>query len=328
MHTAIPAAYTDWASRQEIESTISRGGLRLRANQNFDGLNCHLESLTGTVGGVVLDGRYRYDQEHEFSGGSWFKIRIQLSGTTDFAFDRADRKQRISDARLFVISHRNNVTKTQRFSAGSRERIITLRFDCDDQGIPGPDVAAGLGERQALAKSLTDQETLCDLALPPMISRQAEILMRGMDALPAETSQSRMLTLSENCLDYVTRRLLGRKIGNQLTTQRASRIVALAMEIIEADLSTPPCLQTLCRRVGVNRNILNNAFRQVTGETAFTVLRSRRMELARELLVSSNQSISHIAQLVGYSQLANFSAAYRDSFGVAPSQEFERKNRC
>lgn len=328
MYTAFPVSYSDWSSKPEIESTISKGGIRLYDNRNFDGLNCHLEPLAGSVGGVVLDGRYRYNQEHEFSGGSWFKIRIQLSGTTDFGFDRTDLKPRISDARLFVISHRNNVTKTQRFSAGSREKIITIRFGCDDEGILNPEIAAGLGERQALSKALTDQETLCDLALPPMIFRQAEILMRGMDLLPVETSQSRMLTLSENCLNYVTKRLLGRKINNQLSTQRAARIVAMAMEIIEADLSAPPCLQTLCRKVGVNRNILNNAFRQVNGETAFTVLRSRRMELARELLISSNRAISDIAQLVGYSQLANFSAAYRSTFGVAPSQEFERKNRC
>lgn len=328
MYTAFPASYSDWASRTEIESTISKGGIRRHDNRNFDGLNCHLEPSSGSVGGMVLDGRYRDNQEHEFTGGSWFKIRIQLNGTTDFGFDRTNRKPRISDARLFVISHRNNITKTQRFSAGSREQIITIRFDCDEEGILGPDIAAGLDERQALSKSLTDQETLCDLALPPMIFRQAEILMHGMEFLPVETSQARMLTLSENCLNYVTKRMVGRKIDDQLTTQRAVRIVAVAMEIIEADLSAPPCLPTLCRKVGVNRNILNNAFRQVNGETAYTVLRSRRMELARELLISSDKPIGDIAQLVGYSQLANFSAAYRNTFGVAPSQEFERKNRC
>lgn len=317
----------EWSSIREIEHTLSEGGIRQRKSSNFEGINCHLEPSNGTIGGLILNGRYKADQEHIFTGGSWIKIRIQLQGIANLGFDTADLKPKISEERLFVISHKHDVTKTQRFSAGSEEKILTIRFACDDDGLLSPDISAGAGERQALSMALTNQETLFNLALPPIIVQQAEIVMQSLQKLPHDMTQSRLLTLSDNCLNYITKRLLGRQSEVQMTLQRAKRIVAMAMEIIEADLTSPPTLTTLCRKVGVNRNILNHAFRQVNGETAYSVFRSKRMELARELLIGSERPICEIAHIVGYSQLANFSTAYRNMFGVAPSREFERRNR-
>ncbi len=322
-----PRSSFEWSSGQEIETTIATGGVRRCNNGNFDGLMFHLEPTNGSVGGLVVDGTYRDDYTHDFLGGHWFKIRLQLQGNADLYFEGADSAESILDSRLFVISHGDSVLKRQHFRRGSNERVLTLRFTCDDEGLLPPEVAPRSGRRQEVAQALTGHEILHDFALPSILFAQSEAIIRCINQTPADVTQSRLLALSESCLDHITRRLLGRSAEEEIGTVRARRIVDTALAIMEEDLAAAPSLHNLCRRVGVNRNMLNAAFRQIGGETAYAALRSKRMELARDLLTQSSLSIGEIARMVGYNRLANFSSAYRAVFGISPSREYERRRR-
>ena len=57
----------------------------------------------------------------------------------------------------------------------------------------------------------------------------------------------------------------------------------------------------------------------LTGETPAGLIRRLRMERARELLGAGELSVKQVAHKVGFRSRQSFSAAFREEFGVAPS---------
>jgi AraC-like DNA-binding protein len=93
-----------------------------------------------------------------------------------------------------------------------------------------------------------------------------------------------------------------------------------ARRVLMQDLSATPDLGSLARTVGTNAKRLNEAFRRFTGTTAFEYLREIRMAQARRLLVETRLEIQAIANDMGYGSAANFATAFRERFGMTPSQ--------
>lgn len=63
---------------------------------------------------------------------------------------------------------------------------------------------------------------------------------------------------------------------------------------------------------------MNRRFKIATGKTPLRYLQETRMGVARDLLKSSNLSISEIAYSVGYQDLGHFSALFKKSFSATP----------
>lgn len=85
-------------------------------------------------------------------------------------------------------------------------------------------------------------------------------------------------------------------------------------------LDQPLGLNALAAAVGTNARRLSSAFKHCAGVTVFDFLREERMKEARRLLSESTLDIGAIALALGYSNTANFSTAFRDRFGMPPSQ--------
>jgi AraC-like DNA-binding protein len=96
--------------------------------------------------------------------------------------------------------------------------------------------------------------------------------------------------------------------------------VRRARDILVADLNNPPKLTDLARQVGLNRNKLNQGFREVYGATVFEVLRSERLKQAVTLLEAGGMPLTEIAQTTGYCALSHFTSAFSAHFGVSPRQ--------
>lgn len=91
-----------------------------------------------------------------------------------------------------------------------------------------------------------------------------------------------------------------------------------AGKILACSLNDPPSIETLARRVGLNRLKLNQGFHQVYGTTPFRYLRYCRLALAEHLLTTSNLAIEAVAHKVGYTSRSNFATAFRQLFGLNP----------
>ena len=97
-------------------------------------------------------------------------------------------------------------------------------------------------------------------------------------------------------------------------------LVTAAQKILREAIATPPSLDQLARLVGVNRRRLNDAFQSYVGQPIFGWLREERLRQAHELVTRTDSSIALISDCLGYSTSANFTKAFRDRFGVTPTE--------
>lgn len=91
-------------------------------------------------------------------------------------------------------------------------------------------------------------------------------------------------------------------------------------EMLEHRMENPPSIQQMCQQVGLSHYQLKQGFRQLFGKTPFQYLHQYRMEQARLLLYEGNVAgVAEVANMVGYSHLGQFAAAFKRQFGILPS---------
>ena len=78
-------------------------------------------------------------------------------------------------------------------------------------------------------------------------------------------------------------------------------------------------LSDLAKNFDMSTRNFNRRFKAATGKTPLHYLQELRISQARELLKSSNLSISDIAERVGYQDIAHFSSLYKNITQATPS---------
>jgi AraC-like DNA-binding protein len=79
-------------------------------------------------------------------------------------------------------------------------------------------------------------------------------------------------------------------------------------------------LQELAERVGMSRSIFALKFKETVGETPMDYLTRWRMLLAGDKLKTAGDSLSHIAQSLGYESESAFGKAFKRVMGCSPKQ--------
>ena len=92
-----------------------------------------------------------------------------------------------------------------------------------------------------------------------------------------------------------------------------------AAALLIVDLANPPTQADLCEEVGLSEYRLRKGFREVFEASIGAYLRKKRMERAAEILRSEDWGISAIADEVGFLNASRFAEAFRNEFGVNPS---------
>lgn len=92
-----------------------------------------------------------------------------------------------------------------------------------------------------------------------------------------------------------------------------------AREVLRSRLENPPSLSELAQQVGVSDRTLRRGFQELFGTTVLGYIKDLRLAQAERLLREGNRTVCEVANLVGYSQLGHFAAAFRRKFGITPS---------
>ena len=99
------------------------------------------------------------------------------------------------------------------------------------------------------------------------------------------------------------------------------------MEYIREHIADPAMTLTDAAAAAfLSPNYLTHLLRKETGSTFSELVLERRMRLARTHLMNSNKSLSHIAQICGFTDEAYFSRRFRKAHGLPPGQ-FRREPR-
>ena len=178
------------------------------------------------------------------------------------------------------------------------------------------------GERIAAQPVARFLEGPCDdfVALPRM-SPVVRQLAGALRACPYEGAM-RQLYLKAKIYELMAEVLadLSDPPGGPARLLSADRRKALAArEILMADLGQPPAIGDLARRVGLSQRRLNEAFRELYGDTVFRCLTRWRLEHAQVLLLKEELPLKEIAYRLGYSHLNNFILAFARHFGSPPA---------
>ena len=91
------------------------------------------------------------------------------------------------------------------------------------------------------------------------------------------------------------------------------------MNYIDTHIYTLDGLYELSRAMRYNYSYLSDIFKKVTGETLQAYYQSRRLRAAQLLLLENNRRLGEIANLLRYSSIYAFSRAFKDRFGISPS---------
>ncbi|MBD2253338.1 AraC family transcriptional regulator [Nostoc parmelioides] len=93
-----------------------------------------------------------------------------------------------------------------------------------------------------------------------------------------------------------------------------------AKEILTTQFEHPPLLSELAQQVGVSVSTLHRGFTTLFNTTVMGYLAQQRLQKAEILLCQGNYQVSEVANLVGYSHLSRFAAAFKRQYGITPSQ--------
>ncbi|BAY34367.1 transcriptional regulator [Nostoc carneum NIES-2107] len=93
-----------------------------------------------------------------------------------------------------------------------------------------------------------------------------------------------------------------------------------AKEILTAQIEHPPSLSALAQLVGVSDRTLQRGFQILFQTTVVGYLTQLRLDKAEKLLRQGERTVAEVANLVGYGHLGHFSAAFKQRFGITPSQ--------
>lgn len=94
------------------------------------------------------------------------------------------------------------------------------------------------------------------------------------------------------------------------------KVIAVVEEnIANEELS----VSLLCRTIGMSQLTLNKKIKQLTNQTTNAFIRSIRLKVASQMILSQKYSISEVTYAVGFSDLRYFRECFKKEFGVLPS---------
>lgn len=89
---------------------------------------------------------------------------------------------------------------------------------------------------------------------------------------------------------------------------------------IVTDLSSPPKLPELAKKVGMSETKMKALFKQIFGDSIYNYYQATRMEEAAFLLKHSDYGVSEIGFRLGFSNLSHFSRLFKKHYGMNPKR--------
>ena len=95
--------------------------------------------------------------------------------------------------------------------------------------------------------------------------------------------------------------------------------IVMAKSTIDKDLSKNYTISELAKYVGTNEQYLKKYFKQHYGKTVMGYITEKKMEHAKELMMTGNYRVADVARLTGYKHSTHFTTAFKKYFGFIPN---------
>lgn len=107
--------------------------------------------------------------------------------------------------------------------------------------------------------------------------------------------------------------------GNEETGER-SPLIQRAEHMIEEYYSQGITMEEVARKLGVSPEYLSRQFKKETGISFTEEIRNVKVEKVKTLLLGTNQNLTQIAAMTGFSDPKYMSKVFKDVVGVLPAE--------
>lgn len=111
------------------------------------------------------------------------------------------------------------------------------------------------------------------------------------------------------------------------TETKSERTIDKALSIIHSEYYRGITTTEVAGRLGLNRSYFSAMFTKETGTPPIKYINNLRIKKAAELMTEYGISPASAAASIGYSDMSNFSNAFKKHFGISPSK-YTLKNRA
>lgn len=117
------------------------------------------------------------------------------------------------------------------------------------------------------------------------------------------------------------------QLVNKYSVKDYSPTVQKVIVMIESNLASDLTLSELATTLNINASYLSTVFKKETGKTVTGYVNEKRIELAQELLKTTNLQIQTIAQYCGIVDVHYFTRLFKKITGASPKQFREENSR-
>lgn len=111
----------------------------------------------------------------------------------------------------------------------------------------------------------------------------------------------------------------------QVNPDVENEFYARFLDIVTAEMGNPDLnVDQLASKMGLGRSQFYRKIKALTNYSPVELLKNLRLKRSRDLLTTTQKSISEIAYEVGFSTPAYFTRCYKESYGETPSELRER----
>ena len=134
--------------------------------------------------------------------------------------------------------------------------------------------------------------------------------------------KNRIMLLLENFLSKVHRKMEENPDAGQRKVKPAdlSKLMEIEAILVRDFSQPPPTIVTLAGLSNMSVSKLKSTFKKVYGTGIYEYYQKNRMLKAKAMLLTGKYNVKEVGTQLGYTNLSNFSLAFKKEFGLLPSE--------
>jgi AraC-like DNA-binding protein len=131
--------------------------------------------------------------------------------------------------------------------------------------------------------------------------------------------QNRIMKILEIFFSWLYQQMSVLKLEVNISRDEIEKIMEVE-KVLLGNLAQAPTITELSRFIAVSPSKLKKQFRDMYGLPPYEYFQQHRMQKAKELLTDGKRSVKDVGRELGYSNLSNFTLAFRKVFHVNPGE--------
>ena len=132
--------------------------------------------------------------------------------------------------------------------------------------------------------------------------------------------QNRIMLLIERFFLRIYERKKNSYFNIPLSKTDIDRVMQVEALLTRDIFEPAPTISQLARMVSISESKLKKDFKLIYGAPVYEYFQKVRMQAAKDKLLSGGHSVKEVAMELGYSNLSNFTIAFKKEFGLLPSK--------